>query len=591
MNLFPISSAQEFEEAGCPQPDIILVTADAYVDHPSFANAVLTRYMQSLGYSVAVLPQPDYKNTASFKVYGKPKLCFAVSGGNVDSMINNYTANKRPRSEDSYAPGGKRGLRPDRATTVYTRQIKQVYKDIPVIIGGIEASMRRLAHYDYWSGSVRPSLLIESKADLLVYGMAEHPLKIILEQLKQGKPIASVTNVRGTVYCQSLNGATPKNPAEIPSYEEVSGNFDKFNLAAKIILENTNPKNAKPLIQKHNNCLVIQNPPSPPLTTQELDAVFALPFTRKPHPRYANQKIPAFEMIKDSVIIHRGCFGGCAFCSLTLHQGKIIQPRSHESILKELQTLAADKTFSGIITDLGAPTANMYGMYCKNKEAGKKCKRLSCLYPGICQNLETSHKPVLELMRKALSIKGIKKILINSGIRMDLALLSEEYIKQLAQKHTGGYLSVAPEQVLTEILALMNKPDAKCWLKFNEIFEKASAQSGKEQYTVPYFISAYPGTDLNKAIDTALFLRKHNCQPRQINDFIPAPMEHATAIYYTGKDPFTGKPVYVAKTEKERKLHRALMQYFKPENKPLIMQALKTARRLKDAAILLKPCR
>jgi len=571
---------QELKQRGWVSVDVVLITGDAYVDHPSFAMAVIGRVIEDAGFKVAIIAQPNWKDVNEFKKFGKPNLCFAISSGNMDSMINKYTHNKKPRSEDDYSPGGKNNMRPDRATIVYSNMAKMAYPDVPVIIGGIEATMRRFVHYDYWSDKLRKPILLDAKADLLVYGMGEKTITEILNRLKNGESIKNITDVRGTVFSigeknldKYLNDS---QTIKLPSYEEILKDKLEFAEMTKIIYKNLNPFSAKRMIQQADTRAVIINPPQLPLTTEEMDKIYSLPFKYLPHPSY-KEEIPAFKTVKNSIIIHRGCFGGCSFCSLGVHQGKFIQSRSINNIIMEIKKISSDgKT---VITDLGAPSANMYMMKGKNFKICKKCSKNSCLFPEICKNLNTDFTPLLNLLRKVRSLKNIKKAFIASGIRMDLAILCEEYIKELSQHHTSGQLKVAPEHTQKNVLDIINKPDISIFLEFEKKFKYYSKLCGKEQYLISYFISAYPGTTLNDAIDMAVFLKKHNIRALQINDFLPAPGEYATAIYYTGIDPITKRKIYVPKKEIERKMHRALIQYFKKENIPLIIKALKIAKR------------
>jgi len=574
----------DLDRLGWDCVDVVLVTGDAYVDHPSFGTAIIGRVLENLGLRVAILAQPAWQSCNDWKRFGRPRLFFGISSGNVDSMINRYTANKKMRSDDQYSPGGRGGLRPDRAVTVYAQRAREAFPGVAVVIGGIEASMRRLAHYDYWSETVRRSVLLDSKADILVYGMGEKPMTEIALRLQKGESVKDIKDVRGTVYAAS---ARPEiaDAIDLPSYEEIKSDPLKFNKATVETLNQTNPLNARVLIQKHDERYVVENPPILPLSPAELDAVYNLPFARRPHPFYKD-KIPAFEMIKESITAHRGCFGGCSFCSLTLHQGRIIQCRTEDSVLAEVAKVAAAPSFNGIITDIGGPSANMYGLFCKNPAAQKACRRLSCMFPNLCPNMSTDHTRYMKLLSRAAETRGVKKILVNSGIRMDLAVKCPQFIHKLATEHTGGQLSIAPEHTVPSVLALMFKPAAEVWLEFEKLFKKASLSKGKEQYLVPYFISSFPGSDLKAMTELALFLKKHNYRPRQINDFIPAPMEYATAAYYTGLDPASGKKIHVAKGETERRLQRALLQYFKPENRALVMRALKMAGRSDAARIL-----
>lgn len=607
--MIPIT-AEEMRRLGWDRPDIVLVSGDAFVDHPSFAMAVLGRVLQAEGWKVAVLPQPAWENCNDFRRFGKPRLFFGVSAGNMDSMINKYTHNRKIRSEDAFTPGGRPGCRPDRATIIYAQRCREAYPDVPLAIGGIEATMRRFAHYDYWSDKVRKSILLDSKADILLYGMGEHNIAELARRLDSGEDIRHIRDMRGTVYplgaketavldsmSKEKDGDTAKTSeiiplAEkcgwemIPSSGEVSGDRKKFSEATRGIYLNYNPFCGKVLVQKSDGKSVVQNPPCLPLSTEEMDRIYDLPYTKKPHPSY-KEKIPALETVKDSIIIHRGCFGGCSFCSLTLHQGHFIQTRSEQSILREAERLLATPGHKGYISDLGAPSANMYAMGGKDKEICHKCRRKSCLCPEICKNLNTDFSPLLRLLGKVRNLHRLKKAFIASGIRMDLSLRCPEYIRQVASCHTSGQLKVAPEHISDEVLEIMNKPKSEILDDFTAKFKEYSKKAGKEQYLVHYFISAHPGSTIENTIELALYLKKHNIRPQQINDFLPAPMELSTSIYYTGLDPFTMKPVYVPKKELERKMQRALIQYFKPENRNLVMRALREAGRPELVRVLI----
>jgi uncharacterized radical SAM protein YgiQ len=580
MSFLP-ATPQEVKALGWDAVDVVLVTGDAYVDHPSFAMALIGRVLEAEGLRVAILAQPRWDSPSDFRQFGKPRLFYGVSAGNMDSMINKYTHNRRVRSSDDFSPGGRAGLRPDRATIIYSQRCREAYPDAPVVIGGIEASMRRFAHYDYWSDKVRHSVLLDSKADLLVYGMGERQIREIAARLKAGEKIGALRDVRGTAYPLGAKEAAAlplPGSVELPSAGEAAGDRVKFSLATRLIYENSNPFNAAVLTQKSEGKAVVQNPPALPLTTAEMDAVYGLPFVKRAHPSY-KEPIPALETIKDSIVIHRGCFGGCAFCSLTLHQGRFIQTRSADSVEKEAAALLKTPRHPGNISDLGAPSANMYAMGGKDMAVCKACKKLSCVHPVICPNLNTDHKPLLALMRRVRAIKGLKKAFVASGIRMDLALKCGEYISEIARFHTGGLLKVAPEHISPKVLSVMKKPAVEVFKEFADKFLAESKKAGKEQYLVLYFISAHPGSTLADMADLAVFLKERNIRPQQINDFLPAPMELATSIYFTGLDPFTLEPVYVPKKETERRLQRALLQYYKPENRPLILQALREIKR------------
>ena len=589
MSFLP-ATPQEVKALGWDAVDVVLVTGDAYVDHPSFAMALVGRVLEAEGLRVAILAQPRWDSPADFRQFGKPRLFYGVSAGNMDSMINKYTHNRRVRSSDDFSPGGRAGLRPDRATIIYSQRCREAYPDAPVVIGGIEASMRRFAHYDYWSDKVRHSVLLDSKADLLVYGMGERQIREIAARLKTGEKISALRDVRGTASPLGAKEAAAlplPGSVVLPSAGEVSGDRVKFSAATRLIYENSNPYNAAVLVQKSEGKAVVQNPPALPLSTSEMDAVYGLPFAKRAHPSY-KEPIPALETIKDSIVIHRGCFGGCAFCSLTLHQGRFIQTRSAESVEKEAAALLKTPRHPGNISDLGAPSANMYAMGGKDMAVCRACKKLSCVHPVICPNLNTDHKPLLALMRRVRAIKGLKKAFVASGIRMDLALKCGEYISEIARFHTGGLLKVAPEHISPKVLSVMKKPAVEVFKEFADKFLAESKKAGKEQYLVLYFISAHPGSTLADMADLAVFLKERNIRPQQINDFLPAPMELATSIYFTGLDPFTLEPVYVPKKETERRLQRALLQYYKPENRSLVLQALREIKRPDLAKKLLK---
>jgi uncharacterized radical SAM protein YgiQ len=590
----PMTKA-EMHERGWDAVDIVFVTGDAYVDHPSFAMAILGRVLEAVGFRVAILAQPDWRSCEPWRQFGRPRLFFAISAGNMDSLINHYTANRKVRNDDAYSPGGRIGLRPDRATLPYCHRAREAFPGVPVIAGGVEASLRRLAHYDYWSDTVRRSILLDAKPDLLVYGMGENPIVDIARRLAAGETVRQLRDLRGVAF---VLGASETPPADqtaqalaerwqreastitvLPSYEQVRTDKMAFVEATRLIHIHTNPLNAHTLVQYHDQQLVVVNPPTMPLTQAEMDHAYDLPYTRRPHPSYT-EPIPAYEMIKDSVTLMRGCFGGCTFCSITAHQGRIIQSRSQESVLKEVRKLAADPDFHGIISDIGGPTANMYEMRCTRPEVEAKCKRLSCVHPTICKLLGTDHGPLIQLLKRARSEPGIRKVLVASGIRMDLAALSPEYLKELTAHHVGGLLKVAPEHTDKNVLALMKKPDIDNFGVFAKEFKKASQQAGKpKQHLVPYFISSHPGSDLHAMIDLALFLKRNGYRPDQVQDFIPAPFDIATCMYHTGIDPFTKQEVYIARGLRDRKMQRALMQFFKAENYFMVQEALLKAGR------------
>ncbi len=568
----------EMEARGWDEVDVVFVTGDAYVDHPSFAMALLGRVLEAAGFRVGIVSQPDWHNCEDWRRFGRPRLFFAISAGNMDSMINHYTANRKVRNDDAYSPGGQIGLRPDRATLAYCQRAREAYKGVPVIAGGVEASLRRLAHYDYWSDKVRRSILLDSKADMVVYGMGENAIVEIAQRLAAGESIKQLRDRRGVAYALGASETPPDDALVLPSYEDVVRDKWAFAEATKIIHNETNPHNARRLVQWHDRQAVVVNPPQLPLSREAMDRIYGLHYTRRPHPSY-KLPIPAHEMIKDSITIMRGCFGGCTFCSITAHQGRIIQSRSRESILEEIRGMTQDPEFKGVISDIGGPTANMYEMRCTRPEVEAVCRRQSCVHPTICKLLGTDHGPLIQLMKQARETPGVRKVLVASGIRMDLARRSPEYLQELSRHHVGGKLKVAPEHVDPEVLDRMRKPSNDDFERFTEAFQRESRKAGKKQYIVPYFIASHPGSDLDAMITLAVFLKQNGYRPDQVQDFIPAPMDVATAMYHTGIDPFTKKPVYVAKALKDRKLQRALMQFFKPENYFEVREALLKAKR------------
>ncbi|MGC8643759.1 MAG: YgiQ family radical SAM protein [Isosphaeraceae bacterium] len=573
------ASRAEMEAREWDHVDVVFVTGDAYVDHPAFAMGILGRVLEASGFRVAILSQPDWHSAEPWRQFGRPRLFFGVSGGNMDSMINHYTASKKVRNDDAYSPGGRIGLRPDRATIPYCQRAREAFPGVPIIAGGVEASLRRLAHYDYWSDTVRRSIILDAKADLVVFGMGEHQIVEIARRLAAGETVKDLRNMRGVAYALGASETPPAEAIVLPSFEDVKADKRTFARATKIIHQETNPLNARTLVQFHDRQAVVCNPPALPISQDDMDRVYGLPYTRKPHPMYHGQKIPAYEVVKDSVTIMRGCFGGCTFCSITAHQGRIIQSRSRESVLAELRALGRDPKFSGVVSDVGGPTANMYQMRCTRPEVEAKCKRLSCVHPTICKLLGTDHGPLVELMRQSRQVPGIDKVFVASGVRMDLARKSPEYMEELARHHVGGHLKVAPEHTDPGVLRLMKKPDAADYQGFAQAFKKASDKAGKKQFLVPYYIASHPGGDLNAMIDLAVFLKRDGYRPDQVQDFIPAPFDIATCMYYTGLDPFTGKEVYVARHPRDRKLQRALLQFFKPENYFEVRKALMEAGR------------
>jgi len=571
-------SLDEARQRGWDELDVVFITGDAYIDHPSFAMSILGRVLEAAGFRVGIVSQPDWRSCDAWRRFGRPRLFFAVSAGNMDSMINHYTANRKVRNDDAYSPGGQIGRRPDRATLAYCQRAREAYKGVPVIAGGVEASLRRLAHYDYWSDKVRRSILLDAKPDLLVFGMGEDAIVEIARRLDAGEDVRNLRDMRGVAYRLGASETPPEDALELPSYDEVTADKRAFAEATRLFHHETNPYNARRLVQRHGPEAVVCNVPPLPVSQAVMDRIYGLPYTRRPHPSYC-EPIPAFEMIKDSVTIMRGCFGGCTFCSITAHQGRIIQSRSQESILGEVRQMGADPKFKGTISDIGGPTANMYEMKCSDPAVEAVCRRQSCVHPTICKLLGTDHGPLVQLMRDARETPGIKKVLVASGIRMDLARRSPEYMRDLARHHVGGHLKVAPEHVDPHTLHLMRKPSGDDFEKFAESFNDQSRRAGKKQFIIPYFIASHPGCDLDAMIELALFLKRNGYEPDQVQDFIPAPMDVATAMYYTGLDPFTKRPVYVAQHLRDRKLQRALMQFFKPENYFEVRKALLQAGR------------
>lgn len=580
MNFLPIN-IDDMKKRGWDECDFVFVTGDAYVDHSSFAVAVLSRLLERFGYRVGIIAQPDWKNLSSFKVLGKPKLGFLVNSGNIDSMVNHYTTFKKKRHTDAYSPGGKGNLRPDRAVTVYSNRIREAYKDAPIIIGGIEASLRRLSHYDYWSDSVKRSVLLDSGADLLVYGMGEKALIEIAEALESGIPVEEITFINGTVY-KTKDRERPYNPIFLPTYNEVVSSKQKYGESFKIQYENTDSKSAKTLVEQYDTVYVVQNPPMDILSEQELDDVYDMEYMMDYHPVYKDSGgIPALNEIKFSINSVRGCFGGCSFCALNFHQGRIIQSRSHESILKEVEKMKNSKDFKGYIHDVGGPTANFRIKACKKQEKYGACVNKECLTPQKCNNLQVDHSDYIELLKKIRNTEGIKKVFIRSGIRYDYAIYdnNDEFIEELCKYHVSGQLRTAPEHVSESVLKLMGKPSIKIYNKFVEKFNTINNKIKKEQYIVPYFISSHPGARLKDAIELAEYIRDMGHIPEQVQDFYPTPGTLSTCMYYTGFNPLTNEQVYVPKDKDERRMQRALLQYSKKENYELVLKALKKENR------------
>jgi uncharacterized radical SAM protein YgiQ len=590
----PISRA-DLDARGWDACDIIIISGDAYVDHPAFGPPLIARFLEGRGFKVGFIAQPDWRSIDDFRTLGKPRLFFGIAAGNMDSMLNRLTAQKKNRGEDQYSPGGERDRRPDRATIVYANRAREAYPDVPIVLGGIEASLRRIAHYDYWSDTVRRSILLDAKADLLVFGMGERPIWEIASRLKNGESIDQLRDVRGTAFpvgkreadtiaAQASERVSDGRVVVMPSYDEVRSDRHKYALASRTLHFETNPYNARPLLQRDrwDGSGVYFNPPALPLDTAWMDELYDLPFNRAPHPIYNDAPVPAFETVKHSLVIMRGCFGGCTFCSITEHEGRVIQNRSADSVLRELRAMRRMEDFRGTVSDLGGPTANMYQMRCESEKFESKCRRLSCVHPTICEHLETDHGPLIDLMKKVRAEEGVKHVHIASGVRTDLVVdgdRGQEYLEELTRHHVGGQLSVAPEHVSDDTLKLMKKPGIESYDRFTEQFRCASQAAGKDQYLVPYFISGHPGSKLEDMIELALYLKRKGYRPRQVQDFIPTPMSLAATMYHTGIDPITMKPCYTARGLKEKKLQKALLLYWNPEQHDLVREALTLAGR------------
>jgi uncharacterized radical SAM protein YgiQ len=632
----------EMQALGWSQCDVVIVTGDAYVDHPSFGMAIMGRLLEAKGFKVGIIAQPDWHGTADFESLGAPRLFFGVTGGNMDSMVNRYTSDRRVRSDDAYTPGGVGGKRPDRCVIVYSQRIREAYKGVPIVIGGIEASLRRIAHFDYWSEQVRRSVLADAKADLLVFGNAERQIVDIAQRLRDGAGIADLTDIRGTAFGrrgipdgwveidsteldapgpaappvdpyadesdrrqtlaaamkpsaepgpipaqvvrfhrQVPNAQRERSVIRLPSFDQVSRDSVLYAHASRILHMESNPGNARALVQRHGTFDVWLNPPPIPLATADMDFVYELPYARRPHPRYGSARIPAYHMIRFSVSIQRGCFGGCTFCSITEHEGRIIQSRSEDSVIREVETIRDTVPgFTGVISDLGGPTANMYRLHCKSPAVESACRRPSCVFPGVCPNLNTDHAPLIHLYRRARALPGVKKVLIASGVRYDLAIESPEYVKELATHHTGGYLKIAPEAISDGPLSKMMKPGVGAYYEFKELFDRYSREAGKEQYLIPYFIAAHPGTRDQDMLELALWLKRNGFRADQVQAFLPSPMATATAMYHSGKNPLRritrgSEDVVVPKGVKVRRLHKAFLRYHDPDNWPVLREALK----------------
>lgn len=562
------------EEAG-PEPlDVILVTGDAYVDHNSFGAALVGRWLEAHGFRVGIVAQPRWDGPEGFQALGRPRLFFGVTAGNMDSMVNHYTASRRIRNDDAYSSGGEPGLRPDRATIAYANRLKQAFPGVPVVAGGIEASLRRLAHYDYWQDRIRRSILLDAKADLLVHGMGEHAVLEIARRLAAGKTIAECRDIPGTAWALGMKDALPTAPhVAVPSFEDCVADPLAFNSLTVAMYRESNPHNGKALVQRTGDRAIWCNPPSVPLSGPELDRLYELPFQNAAHPCY-RKPIPAFESIRGSVTINRGCSGGCSFCALTLHQGKDVVSRSAESVVREVQTLTKDKAFNGVISDLGGPTANMFHMRCMSDEANKLCRRVSCLHPTRCKHYGTDHSAYMDLLRTVREMKGVKRVFVNSGIRYDLATLDDQFVEEIATHHVSGSLTTAPEHVSAKALHYMRKPEITHFADFMKRFKAASQLAGKKQFLVPYFQCAHPGTGPDEAIELALYMKKNGLQCRQIQLFMPTPGTLSTAMYVSGVDPYSKEPVPVARGHKERQRQRSLMFWWKREEWPAIREAL-----------------
>lgn len=599
-------SREEMDLLGWDSCDVILVTGDAYVDHPSFGMAVIGRTLEAHGFRVGIIAQPDWTSAEAFKALGRPNLYFGVTAGNMDSLVNNYTADKRIRTDDNYTPDAAPGKRPDRAVLVYSQRCREAFPDAPIVLGGIEASLRRIAHFDHWSDKVRRSVLVDSKADVLLYGNAERAIIDVTHRIARGDNPRDLFDIRGLTLIRnqaapdyreidmtSIDDAPERAARDdeeqvirLPSYETVRDDKEVYAQASRILHLESNPGNARPLVQRHGDRDVWVTPPPIPLTTKEMDWVFDHPYARAPHPVYGDARIPAWEMIRFSVNIMRGCFGGCTFCSITEHEGRIIQSRSQESIVREIEDMR-DKVpgFTGQVSDLGGPTANMYRMACKDPEIEKSCRRLSCVYPTICKNLNTDHKPLIDLYRAARGTDGVKKVSISSGLRYDLAVESPEYVEELVTHHVGGYLKIAPEHTEDGPLTKMMKPGIGSYDRFKEMFDAAAEKAGKKYFLIPYFIAAHPGCTDEDMMNLALWLKRNGYRADQVQTFTPTPMAMATAMYYSGRNPL--KPVRRSGTERvetakglrQRRLHKAFLRYHDAENWPLLREALKAMGR------------
>lgn len=582
MSFLPITS-EEARRRGWGELDVIFVTGDAYIDHPAFGAPLLARWLEFHGFRVGIIAQPDWRSKEPFMALGRPRLFFAVTAGAMDSMVAHYTPARKLRHDDAYTPGNRHGARPNRATIVYTARLKEAYRDVPVVIGGIEASLRRLAHYDFWEDKVRRSVLFDAKADMLVFGMGERPILELAERLRRGETFSSLTDVRGTA--RVCRDPLPSS-VELPSYEEVSNDRKRFAEAFRLASREVNPFCAHPLVQRHGNRYLVCNPPALPFAEQEMDAIYALPFVKAPHPSYS-ESIPAYEQIKTSVTTHRGCFGGCSFCAITHHQGKFIQSRSSRSVVDEVVRLTNLPWFRGNVSDVGGPTANMYGLNCGHPGAGAQCRKESCLFPRPCRHLATSDRRAAGLLATIRGLKGVKTATVSSGVRYDLLERQPIYLAHLLAHHVGGLLKVAPEHVVGRVTDLMRKPGKESFERFLAQFRCESARLGKMQHVVPYLMSGHPGCTLVDMVELALFLRHHGLRVEQVQDFTPTPGTLATCMYHAGIDPFTGAEVYVARSDREKRLQKSLILWHQPGEQRNVLEALRLCGREDAAAILL----
>jgi uncharacterized radical SAM protein YgiQ len=595
-------SREEMDALGWDQCDIVLVTGDAYVDHPSFGMAIIGRLLEAHGFRVGIIAQPDWQSAEPFAALGRPALFFGVTGGNMDSMVNRYTADRRLRHNDSYTPGGEGGHRPDRSVIVYAQRCREAFRDVPIVLGGIESSLRRIAHYDYWSDKVRRSILADAKADILLYGNAERAVVEVAHRLARGAAVPDLDDIRGVALLKSRvpEGFTEAHADDLdaadegagikgvdtvirlPAFEQVEKDPEAYARASRVLHRESNPGNARPLVQRHGDRELWVTAPPIPLSTAEMDGVYDLPYARAPHPSYGDATIPAWDMIRFSVTIMRGCFGGCTFCSITEHEGRIIQNRSEASVVREIETIR-DKTpgFTGVISDIGGPTANMYRMACKDKKIEALCRRPSCVHPGICPNLDTSHDALISLYRKAREVPGVKKVMVASGVRYDLAVESPAYVRELVTHHVGGYLKIAPEHTEDGPLSKMMKPGIGSYDRFKEMFDQAAKKAGKQYFLIPYFIAAHPGTSDEDMLQLALWLKRNRYRADQVQTFLPSPMAVATAMYHSGVNPLRGirrggsEKVETVKGLRQRRLHKAFLRYHDPENWPLLRETLK----------------